>query len=86
MDDYKGWRKVEISNADAASLLKLCDCSEDCFKVLPPTLTPSCATCQPAQQARAAGARNQPVSDGAFEPPRPGDTHTLLNRSNPIQL
>ena len=39
---------------------------------------------EPAVDPRAAGARMQPVRDGAFEPCRPADIATLLNRINPI--
>ena len=40
MTEYKGWRKVELDNARAASLLNICTCPEDCSRVLPPELTP----------------------------------------------
>ena len=39
---------------------------------------------EPAVDPRAAGARMQPVRDGAFEPHCPADIATLLNRINPV--
>ena len=67
MDDYKGWRKVELDNARAASLLKICTCSEDCAKVLPPELTPLGTEVTQARNTSAGGSQSEHVRRGAFE-------------------